>query len=35
MSAAAFARPTTIIKRDGSVADFNPDKITAAIEKAG
>ena len=24
-----------LIKRDGSVADFDPNKITSAIEKAG
>ena len=27
--------PTSIIKRDGALADFDQDKITAAIEKAG
>ena len=35
MSANPFMMPASIVKRDGSLADFNPDKITAAIEKSG
>ena len=30
-----IAYPTSIIKRDGSLTNFNQSKITAAIEKAG
>ena len=30
-----YVMPSSILKRDGNLADFNNDKITAAIEKAG
>ncbi|MCI1665699.1 MAG: ribonucleoside triphosphate reductase [Atopobiaceae bacterium] len=36
MSASRMLRmPTSVVKRDGTLADFDQDKITAAIEKAG
>lgn len=35
MAVNPFLRTESIIKRDGSVADFDPNKITSAIEKAG
>ena len=31
----AYVMPTSILKRDGTLVDFNNDKITSAIEKAG